>query len=1831
MKFKIFFLSLFFASLHFAKAASISSKISGNWSSTTTWNGGVVPGPNDDVTISLGNTVLLDVNTTVLSISVNGTLNADQSKDLSVSARYIMVHGAFNWGSELNPYTRKGVITLTGSDKSANIMGMGTKMIGVMGGGTLRLHGQNRVNWTMLNQTAAVNATSIVLQDAVDWNIGEEIIITTTGREHDLDKKLNYTQTEKRTITAISSDRKTISLDKPLQYLHYGSLQTYTNGTKTWTLDERAEVGLLTRNLKVQGDASSETNQFGGHIMSMDGCKAYLSGVELFRMGQAGLNARYPFHWHLTNDVKGQFFKGSSVHHSFQRAVTVHAAQNATVQDNVMYDILGHAIFLEDGNETGTLVKNNLISYVHKPDRDKVIRPSDVFNLPSRIDGPSGIWVSHPTNDLVNNAVSSCGTGIWYALLDHPDGPSFDPNVRVNNKPLGNVDGNRTHSCYAGFMVDFADVDNRSRTEAVHYHCPAGQVVKNATSFHCLRTLWWRGNAATFENAMTANPYTHQGGNVFTFYGTFKNSLMVGHSANKTSSSDVMMYGTAMYDGNHELVNCHFENFDKTNQAITTMIGGASKNLPMTMENCTKKNARVMHLSKTWDGNPEEQNTYSSLIWDKTGQILGAANRWSVLNHPFLTDNTFTKLDAGNDIGGAYSNNPFARLRFVVHDITEQTKTTLYAEWADGHQAHNRPLGPHWEMAVMPNSARMYRFRMTDYTPKKMTVSFGQARVGDKIRFFIEGMPQSMNVVSHNEWPYDNKTPLRRVFSQADYNAASDNVYYWDGSRAFFQLIARYSNDERTENILITSPTGSHLGVAPVASRPFMGQRWGINSIVQAEDFDHGGQGVAYFEKRAFDYLTMAEFKNFDHLDNRQGEMVDLSKMSPQSTNYYISDIKTNEWWNYSFQMPTAGTYTIKASMASSVANNQFRILVDGLEVGRKTFAASDFSTHTFTTSITRGNHTIRVEALTDGMTFDWLSVQNSSTAAPFVNITKPTENQKLAGVATFEATASNDNVNNGNGIASVVFTLKLEGVTVATFTDNTALYQWNYDTKALKNGSYELTVTARNTSNVSNTKVMAVNIENPYDCAGVLNGTAFVDACGKCTGGNTGKPLCSDTLWDKGFQLWGWAWGADVTFTQTDETIEATSTGGNRHFWSPDNVFIPTEQFRYFHVRMKNPGTETMGRISWFRADGTNAGHSYPLSANKTAYVDYVIDLSTVPNYNGLIKRLLFQPTQGSNIGTSVSIDRIEFSRIDRRDCNGVWRGTAYKDQCNACVGGNTGKTSASGCDGTITIVPYFNINRVGWKAGATANACPGDTVSFGPHPVEANGWSWTGPNGFKATTREIRLSNITTLQAGNYVATFTNAFGNKASLTHSITLNPATATITSSTGNLIKAGQATTLTANAGNTKYVWYKSNLFVDSAKTSISVIDPASYTVRVTNSFGCRATSSAFNLSVDPSSLTTFWHFNNGMEGWNTFNQISFTTSNSLATGAVSGGDPYMYSPNLLAVSATDYPHVLVGMQNLTSSNTAELFWARNDDGNFNGTKRVSFPIVPNDTKVRYYLIDLSANAEWKGLIKQLRLDPTVSVTSGSVRIDFIKFLGAYPSNALAVPGTIQIEDFNKGGQGNAYFDADAPNNGSQYRSTESVDIELCAEGGFNIGWTAKGEWMEYLVNVSRTGFYDVLMRLASATNSNAFHLELDGETIVPTTTVNTLGGLQQYFDIKSTANLLQGKHVLKFVVDNATGGFNLNKLTFAQALTTNLQENTLHENISVFPNPAQDLLTIRLDMVRGTHLEIINLLGEVVYRSPVSGNEHTLSVADFASGVYVLKIDGKSHKIMVGR
>lgn len=150
---------------------------------------------------------------------------------------------------------------------------------------------------------------------------------------------------------------------------------------------------------------------------------------------------------------------------------------------------------------------------------------------------------------------------------------------------------------------------------------------------------------------------------------------------------------------------------------------------------------------------------------------------------------------------------------------------------------------------------------------------------------------------------------------------------------------------------------------------------------------------------------------------------------------------------------------------------------------------------------------------------------------------------------------------------------------------------------------------------------------------------------------------------------------------------------------------------------------------------------------------------------------------------------------------------------------------------------------------------------------------------------------------------------------------------------------------------------------------------------------------------------------------------------------------------------------------------------------------------------------------------------------------------AYGGTPRAIPGTIQLEDFDNGGTVSAYNDMSAGNEGGEYRVNESVDLSYSTkERSHFIGWTQAGEWTKYSVNISTTRSYTLKMRVASLGTGKKVRIEIDGATIATVTIPNT-GGYDNWATVTvSGINLTAGLKSLR--VYNLSGGQNINFIKF---------------------------------------------------------------------------------------
>jgi cell migration-inducing and hyaluronan-binding protein len=254
------------------------------------------------------------------------------------------------------------IITLHGDRLTPEVPLFGNEVIGIRGG-NLEIHGKPALpTWADLESTAFDGALTITLHKQVNWQVDDEIVIASTS--YDLN------EAEVRTIKGIDIitngiDKPILTLDAPLGHKHFAGIEDCLDGN----VEMRGEVGLLTRNIVIKGDDNSKNDENGAVIAAYsvgdDTSIVKIEYVEMRKMGQAYKLGRYAIHLRVLGKMTASYIRGNSVRDSYNRFIALHT-NGLTVEDNVAFEVKGHAIFIEDALEQDNKILNNLVINTRK-------------------------------------------------------------------------------------------------------------------------------------------------------------------------------------------------------------------------------------------------------------------------------------------------------------------------------------------------------------------------------------------------------------------------------------------------------------------------------------------------------------------------------------------------------------------------------------------------------------------------------------------------------------------------------------------------------------------------------------------------------------------------------------------------------------------------------------------------------------------------------------------------------------------------------------------------------------------------------------------------------------------------------------------------------------------------------------------------------------------------------------------------------------------------------------------------------------------------------------------------------------------------------------------------------------------------------------------------------------------------------------------------------------------------------------------------------------------------------------------------------------------------
>jgi hypothetical protein len=431
-------------------------------------------------------------------------------------------------------------------------------------------------------------------------------------------------------------------------------------------------------------------------------------------------------------------------------------------------------------------------------------------------------------------------------------------------------------------------------------------------------------------------------------------------------------------------------------------------------------------------------------------------------------------------------------------------------------------------------------------------------------------------------------------------------------------------------------------------------------------------------------------------------------------------------------------------------------------------------------------------------------------------------------------------------------------------------------------------------------------------------------------------------------------------------------------------------------------------------------------------------------------------------------------------------------------------------------------------------------------------------------------------------------------------------------------------------------WFIYNNFMDINKTSHITSHPANQTA-------CQGDTRTFTVASSTTNKTYYWMKNGRClsDGGN----ISGAKTATLIISNISNADAATYYCRVSSADAVN-PSSFASNNatlaiNTSCNNVAPVVSLTSPANNafFNAPATISIDANASDAdgsiaKVEFFngatLLNSDATAPysffWTNVaagaysITAKATDNNGAITTSAVVNVTVNTVTAtqspYSGTPANIPGTVQAENYDLGGQGVAFNDATPTNDGGAYRTTEAADVEPTTGGGFNVGYIVANEWMEYTVNVA-AGNYKIDARVAAIASVNAFRVEMDGSTIATFTVPNT-GGWQTWQTVTiNNVALTAGQKTMRIFA--VTGDFNIDNIIFSTVVVNQAPSVTLTApaNNAAYTAPASIGISADASDMDGSIAKVEFFNGTTLLNSDANA-PYAFSWTNVAAGSYTI-------------
>ncbi len=329
-------------------------------------------------------------------------------------------------------------------------------------------------------------------------------------------------------------------------------------------------------------------------------------------------------------------------------------------------------------------------------------------------------------------------------------------------------------------------------------------------------------------------------------------------------------------------------------------------------------------------------------------------------------------------------------IRWYVDGVLFMTRTS--AQWySDG--APGNPRAPFdQEFYIILNSAVGGNYTGCT-SPGCVTASLPQQYLVDYVRVYedIVNAPPTVTItaptsgstvpagtimITANASDPDGSVATVEFYNGATYLGADTTAPYsftWNSvTDGCYDIVARALDNlggEGTDSVDIT--VGAGCGQAAYFGSPFL-----LPARIQAEDYDLGGQGVAYNDLDSGN--SGGQY--------RPAEGVDIEACTDSGGGHNVGWVNAGEWLEYTVDVPAAGPYVIDVRVASASTGGALHVEFNGTDVTGSmavpvTGGWQAWTTVTANANLAAGTQVLRLSAETAGFNINYIDVQMDPSA----------------------------------------------------------------------------------------------------------------------------------------------------------------------------------------------------------------------------------------------------------------------------------------------------------------------------------------------------------------------------------------------------------------------------------------------------------------------------------------------------------------------------------------------------------------------------------------------------------------------------------------------------------------------------------------------------------------------------------------------------------------------------------------------------------------------------------------------------------------------------------